>query len=532
MPQTDQSGLRGRHIRCLGVNGQAIFKDFIVMSALALESREINVTQQLGRADSKAFEPIDQLLLILPKRPPAALWRSIPQGKKLQALLKKRADDETPALQTRLSNKRQTLVVAGKIAGDAEVFEHLTFARRLVAAATTEKAGTLGILVVGFSDEQQHALCKATVAAALAAAFNLPQFKSKAAAEKIKKIRLLGLHSKVDLSRTIAESKGNNLARWLTALPPNKLDANNYADFLKDLANKHGWQHKKYDTKALKKLGAGAFLAVAQGNDNDSASIVRLRYRPASSKAAPALSLVGKGIIFDTGGTNLKPFESMLDMHGDMQGSAVAVGTLLAISELKFPLAVDAWLAITENRTGPNAYKSQDVITAANGKTIQTIHTDAEGRMVLADTLTFASREKPRLMIDYATLTGAVLNAITTRYSGVFTNRSDWHPRLKRTGRISGERVWPFPIGKEFLEDLRSETADIQQCSAKGSGDHILAGSFLAEFVENDTPWVHVDLAASNHKGGLAHVPTEVTGFGVRFTISLILDEKLLKAEH
>jgi len=135
-------------------------------------------------------------------------------------------------------------------------------------------------------------------------------------------------------------------------------------------------------------------------------------------------------------------------------------------------------------------------------------------------------------MIDYATLTGAVINAITTRYSGVFTNRSDWHPRLKRTGRVCGERVWPFPIGKEFLEDLRSETADIQQCSAKGSADHILAGSFLAEFVENDTPWVHVDLAASNHKGGLAHVPTEVTGFGVRFTLSLILDEKLLKAEQ
>ena len=113
----------------------------------------------------------------------------------------------------------------------------------------------------------------------------------------------------------------------------------------------------------------------------------------------------------------------MLNMHGDMQGSAVAVGTLLAISELKLPVAVDTWLAISENRTGPNAYKSQDVITAANGKTIQTIHTDAEGRMVLADTLTFASRDKPKLIIDYATLTGAVVNAITTRYSGVFTNR-------------------------------------------------------------------------------------------------------------
>jgi len=500
------------------------------MSALAFESRQIRVTQQLGRANSKAFEPIDQLLLILPKRPSAAIWRSIPQGSKLQALLKKRESGETPAFQTRLANKRQTLVVAGMIAGDTEVFEQLTFARKLVAEATSEKAGSLGILVAGFDDGQQHALCKAAIAAALAAAFNLPEFKSKATPEKIKKIRLLGLNDKVDLKRTIAESKGNNLARWLTALPPNKLNADSYADFLKSLAAEHGWQYKKYNTRALEKLGAGAFLAVAQGNDNDSASIIRLRYRPAQSSASPALSLVGKGIIFDTGGTNLKPFASMLEMHGDMQGSAVAVGTLLAMSELKLPIAIDTWVAITENRTGPNAYKSQDVITAANGKTIQTIHTDAEGRMVLADTLTFASRDKPKLMIDYATLTGAVINAITTRYSGVFTNRSEWHPRLKRTGRTCGERVWPFPIGKEFLEDLDSDTADIQQCSAKAPGDHILAGSFLAEFVENDTPWVHVDLAASNNKGGLAHVPTEVTGFGVRFTVSLILDEQLLKA--
>jgi len=152
--------------------------------------------------------------------------------------------------------------------------------------------------------------------------------------------------------------------------------------------------------------------------------------------------------------------------------------------------------------------------------------------MVLADTLTLASRERPKVMIDYATLTGAVVNALTTRYSGVFTNRSDWHPRLKRTGQKCGERVWPFPIGKEFLEILKSDVADIQQCSAAPGGDHILAGSFLAEFVENDTPWVHVDLAASNHKGGLAHVPTEITGFGVRYTLSLVLDEKILQADN
>lgn len=494
-------------------------------------SAGIRCTQQLGPVGSRAIEAIDQLLLILPERVPAGLWRRIPQGARLKALLGKRRPGAVPALSTRLANKRQTLVVAGTISADTEAFEQLTFARKLVSAATTEKAGTLGILVAGFDRESQAALSKAAAAAALAAAFGLPQFKRKPAPPKIKRIRLLGLDEDIDLTRTQAEAAGNNLARWLTALPPNKLDGALYAALVKDLAKVHGWTYKRFGMAELERLGAGAFLAVAQGNDDDSASIVRLRFRPGKPAAAPVLSLVGKGIIFDTGGTNLKAFTAMLDMHGDMQGSAVALGTLLAISELGLPIPVDCWLAISENRTGPRAYKSQDLVTSLSGKTIQTIHTDAEGRMVLADTLTLASREQPRLLIDFATLTGAVINALTTRMSGVFTNRSDWHPRLKHTGRVCGERVWPFPIGKDFLEELKSEIADIQQCSVKGTGDHILAASFLAEFVENDTPWIHVDLAAGNHKGGLAHIPTEVTGFGVRYTMSLLLDERILEAD-
>jgi leucyl aminopeptidase len=435
-----------------------------------------------------------------------------------------------PALQSRLGNKRQTLVVAGMLAKDADTFAQLTLARKLVSAATSEKAGNLGILVLGFGDDAVAGIAGNALAAALAGAFALPEFKSEPSPARIRGIRLLGLPAKLDLGRVRAEAEGNNLARWLTAMPPNKLDATGYADMLRSLAKDRGWDFKRFGTKELEKMGAGAFLAVAQGNDNDSASIVRLRYRPAAKSATADLSLVGKGIIFDTGGTNLKPFQAMLDMHGDMQGSAVALGTFLAISEMQLAMAVDCWLAITENRTGPNAYKSQDLVVAANGKSIQTIHTDAEGRMALADSLVFASREKPALILDYATLTGSCVNAITTRYCGVFTNRPDWHPRLKRTGQECGERVWPFPIGKEFLEELRSDVADLQQCSAKGSGDHILAGSFLAEFIENDVPWVHMDLSASNHKGGLGHVPTEITGFGVRYTMSLLLDEKILEA--
>jgi leucyl aminopeptidase len=500
------------------------------MHPLFPDSKEIRIYQQPGVITAKQLEAMDQLLLILPERIPASLWKQLPEGQKLKAAMQRRGADAVPALCTRLGNKKLTLVAGARLAVDASVFEQLTLARKLVASVIAEKAGSLGIAVVGFEPGAAVSIARNAVAAALAGAFPLPAFKSNGPQEKIRSIRLVGLPEKIDLDRVRAEAEGNNLARWLTAMPPNKLDALGYADLLRALAKDRGWQYKRYNVKELETMGAGAFLAVAQGNDDDSASIVRLRYRPGAKSAKADLSLVGKGIIFDTGGTNLKPFQAMLEMHGDMQGSAVALGTLLAISELQLPLAVDAWLAITENRTGPRAYKSQDLVVAANGKTIQAVHTDAEGRMALADTLVFASREAPRLIVDYATLTGACVQAVTTRYCGVFTNRPEWHPRLKRTGQASGERVWPFPIGKEFLEDLKSSVADLQQCSPKGAGDHILAGSFLGEFVENDVPWIHVDLSAGNHKGGLAHVPTDVTGFGVRYTMSLVLDENIFES--
>lgn len=499
------------------------------MTTIAPDTHDIRIFQKPGRITGKTLDTVDQLLLILPARPTAAIFGQIPQGAKLQAVLRKHAAGSTPAFTSRLANKKQTLVIAGTTKPSASAFEQLTMGRQLAVAAGAQKAGSLGICALGFAPDAQARVVNNVLAAALAAGFKLPTYKGKATPNKFNSIRILGLDAHLDTSRTEAEAKGNNLARWLTTLPPNMLNAASYADFVRGLAKDHQWQFKRFSTKDLQQLGAGAFLAVAQGNEDDSAGIVRLRYRPTSKSANADLSLVGKGIIFDTGGTNLKPFQSMLDMHGDMQGSAVALGTFLAISELKLPIAVDCWLALTENRTGPKAYKSQDVVTAANGKTIQTIHTDAEGRMALADTLVFASREKPGIIFDYATLTGTCISAITSRYSGVFTNRAELHPKLKRTGRHCGERVWPFPIGKEFLEDLKSDTADFMQCSPKGSGDHILAASFLNEFVENDTPWVHMDLSAGDHEGGLGHVSSKFTGFGVRYTMSVILDENLFK---
>jgi leucyl aminopeptidase len=224
---------------------------------------------------------------------------------------------------------------------------------------------------------------------------------------------------------------------------------------------------------------------------------------------------------------NLKTHRSMLDMHTDMSGSAVALATLIALAELRAPFAADAWLAITENRIGPHGYKPQDVIRAANGVTIQVIHSDAEGRMVLADTLALAGRTRPRFMIDFATLTGACVYALTERMSGVFTNREALVPKLIEAGRVSGERVWNFPFAEDYDADIESKVADVVQCAVEGKGDHIHATRFLARFVPQETPWAHVDLASATRAGGLAHVATEVTGFGVRFALELLLRQDL-----
>jgi leucyl aminopeptidase len=413
-------------------------------------------------------------------------------------------------------------------------FELLGFAGKLMAEALKDSPRRIGVLMAGLPDDVAQSVARAFVLAAAAHSFRLPDYRSKPKkTPALTSIKLLGLSTRIELDRTLAEADAANLARWLTRMPPNKLSTASYRKILRELANAHDWKMEFLGEARLKKLGAGAFLAVTQGNATRDAGIVRLRYTPATSqnrkniskKNRPALALVGKGIIFDTGGTNLKPFKSMLDMHEDMGGSAVAVATLQALTEVNYPFPVDCWLAITENRLSPEAYKSRDIVTASNGTTIEVIHTDAEGRMALADTLALAGREKPGLIIDYATLTGACHGALSPRYSGVFSNRQALNPVLIDAGVASGERVWPFPMDADFDTDLESSVADVVQCSVTGEADHILASRFLTRFVPKESPWVHVDLSAVNRKGGLAQMPSGVTGFGVRFTMNLLLDQ-------
>jgi leucyl aminopeptidase len=468
-------------------------------------------------------DKLDHVAVILPKKPARASFKSLPHADHLRRSFERGSDKGIGRAASRLANKPATGVTIATL-DDTSPYALLRWARLLIADCSKEKPARLGVATAGLDDAARERALQAIVAAAEAAAFELPTFKSDAKTSRRAKLRTLTVFDakpRLDFAATRATALGNNIARWLTALPPNELTSASYQAAVKAIATQHRFKYAFLDEAALGKLGAGAFLAVSQGNVKRDAGIIHLKYRP-HGNVAPDLALVGKGILFDTGGTNLKPFKGMLDMHTDMQGSAVALGSLVALATLQVPYAIDLWLAVTENRLSGTAYVSQDVVTASNGTTIQVMHTDAEGRMVLADALAIAAKEKPKLMIDYATLTGSCVVAVTSLYSGVFSNRGRANAVLQQAGQNSGERVWPFPMDDDFEEALRSEIADIKQCTADSDGDHILAARFLMRFVPKDIAWMHVDLSAGQHKGGLAHVPTDITGFGVRLTVELL----------
>ena len=322
-----------------------------------------------------------------------------------------------------------------------------------------------------------------------------------------------------------ALAAANTLARELTALPPNELPPAAYRKRMRALAKQRGWKIEEYDFKRLKKMGAGAFCAVAQGSGHEDAAIVHLSHRPKG--ATRRVALVGKGICFDTGGHNLKPAKYMAGMHEDMNGSAVALSLLQAVQELGLPLAVDCWLAIAENHLSPEAYTQGDIVTGLDGTTIEIVHTDAEGRLVLADTLALAARQKgemkPDLVIDFATLTGSMHYALGSRYSGIFASGDELATTAVAAGRASGERVCAFPLDADYEPALDSKVADVKQCTLEGEADHILAARFLKRFTR-DLPWLHMDLSASSCSGGLGATASDLTGFGVAWGAAFLAD--------
>jgi leucyl aminopeptidase len=482
--------------------------------------------QRHGRTpDARAIDSLDALILVAPPAE-SELWAALPEPGRWRALAARSKPAALKWHATDLANARQTHAVLGYAKPEASAFERLSFAGKLIGEIAGRRPARVGLLVSeSLPDAAQW--YEALLSAAWSASFALPHFRSEPGEPW--RLASLQLYAAPALAteRMAATARAGNLVRTLTALPPNRLDAAAYLGLLRALARRHRLELRWYPESALRRLGAGAFLAVSRANAARDAGIAHLRWRaPGSRRQGPEVALVGKGILFDTGGINLKGHRSMLDMHIDMSGSAVALASLVALAELRAPIAADAWLAITENNTGPSAYRPQEVVRACNGTTIQVIHSDAEGRMVLADTLALAARTRPGLMLDFATLTGACVTALTERYSGVFTNRPAIAASLLAAGRDSGERVWNFPLDEDFDSDIESSIADVAQCAVESRGDHILAARFLQRFVA-DRPWAHLDLASAMRRGGLAHVTTDITGFGVRWTLELLLAHQL-----
>jgi len=398
--------------------------------------------------------------------------------------------------------------------GGKSRFERLTQLRKAVMLLQDDAPKMLAIWAADGDSARDAAFV------ALVNGTPLPARKKK----PVKPLARIDLYSplvEADLAPVRALARGNVLARELTATAPNELTPALYRKRIRALAQENGLAIEEYDFKRLKKMGAGAFCAVAQGSHHEDAAIVHLSWRPKG--AQKTVALVGKGICFDTGGHNLKPARYMAGMHEDMNGSAVALALTFSAAEMQLPLAIDCWLAIAHNHISSTAYHQNDIVTALDGTTIEVVHTDAEGRMVLADTLTLATRSKtrPDLVVDFATLTGSMHTALGARHSGVFASTDALAALATDAGRASGERVCVFPLAADYDEALESKVADVRQCTLEGEADHILAALFLQRFT-NKRPWLHVDLSASNCSGGLGAVATDVTGFGVAWGATLL----------
>jgi leucyl aminopeptidase len=314
-----------------------------------------------------------------------------------------------------------------------------------------------------------------------------------------------------------------NRARDLSNSPPNELNPHTLGEHAKELAHEH--EHLTCEvlgTRELDDLGMGALSAVGRGSRNEPRLIV-LRYDPPNAVGDIVLGLVGKAITFDTGGISLKPGAKMEDMKGDMAGGAGTLHGMGAIAALKLPVRALAVLAAAENMPGGDAFRPGDILRAANGKTIEIINTDAEGRLVLADGLWYARREGATHILELSTLTGAMELALGDLYAGYFTNDEDWSDRIRRAADRSGDLAWRFPLHDRYRRYIDSAYADMKNGSTLRQGSPVLAAKFLEEFA-GDGPWAHVDMAGpgflERSRGDYLRVPGG-TGYGVRLIVEL-----------
>ncbi len=342
---------------------------------------------------------------------------------------------------------------------------------------------------------------------------------------EIKKLLIVGnerekplLERAISKGRIMAEAA--NWARDLVNEPSNYMTPTQMADAARQLAQKYGLQVEVLDKEKIAELGMGGLLGVAQGSQQPPKFII-LDYKGRDSNESD-IALVGKGITFDSGGISIKPSEAMAEMKGDMAGGASVMATLIAIAQLKPKINVTALVPATENLPSGTALKPGDILTAMNGKTIEVLNTDAEGRLILADALSYANKLGAKSIVDVATLTGACMVALGRLCSGIFSNNQQLAEKVITAGNETGEYAWQLPMFEEYREQLKSDIADIKNIGNRYGGA-ITAAKFLEEFV-NKTPWLHLDIAGTyetdKEKGYLVK---GATGIPVRTLVNLVL---------
>ncbi|CAO6126907.1 PepB Leucyl aminopeptidase [Candidatus Pelagibacterales bacterium] len=306
------------------------------------------------------------------------------------------------------------------------------------------------------------------------------------------------------------------LTRDLVSEPPNYLNPEKFVSEIKKLS-KLGLKVDVFDYSKMKKIGMNALLGVAQGSKN-LPYFVTITWKPNNSKNKKPLSFIGKGVCFDTGGISLKPAKFMEDMKYDMAGAGTVVGLMKTLALRKSKSYVVGAVALVENMPGGSAQRPGDIVKSYSGKTIEVLNTDAEGRLILADAIYYIDEQyKPELIVDLATLTGAIVVSLGSEYAGLFSNNDKLSEKLIKAGEIENEKLWRFPLHKNYDKLMDSKIADIQNINYSGGAGSITAAQFLQRFLKNSTPWAHLDIAGMAWtKKDLETIPTGATGYGVK----------------
>jgi leucyl aminopeptidase len=416
--------------------------------------------------------------------------------------------------------KAKRLVLAG--AGKRDKFDAAGLRRVTGAAVRALKAKgvhTISLLLDAAWSSDDFAA--AAVEGAVLADLENDRYKTdpKKNEKKVDSFSVLGAsQSAIDRGRILAEAQ--NFTRELSNEPANVLTPTLLAERATQMAAEFGLECEVLDQDRMRQLGMGALLGVAQGSTEPPALIV-IRYRPANAPATKDhLGLIGKGVTFDTGGISIKPADGMEKMRYDMAGGAAVLGAMQAIAQLKPPVPVTALVPTVENMPGGKAQRPGDIVKSLSGKTVEVLNTDAEGRLILIDALTYAQRLGCTHLVDAATLTGAIVVALGNVNVGAFTNNEAFLQKLLAAAKAEGEKTWHMPMDEEYKELLKSSFADLHNIGGRAGGS-ITAAWFIRDFVD-DTPWIHLDIAGTAWlDDAKPYMAKGATGVGLRTFVRL-----------